>query len=616
MCGILGYISERVILDEPDFRRALSLMSHRGPDAEGILKNGNCFLGHKRLSIIDLSESANQPMYSAGGKYAIVYNGEVYNFKELAKEYNIVQKTSSDTEVILKMYELYGKDFPKYLNGMFSFCIIDREENEIYLARDRAGIKPLFYYSDDNIFAFASELKALRAIPYISKNLSVNYSAVKTYLQLGYIPQPQTIYNNIYKFPSGHYATVNRGRITFSEYWNTGSLIEENVIPDENSALEKLELLLTDSIKKRLICDVPFGVLLSGGIDSSLVTSLATKVSDTKIKTYTIGFSDSGADESDYARMVAKHLGTIHYEYFVTEKDAVELIPEIINCYDEPYADSSAIPTMLVSRMASIDVKMVLSGDGGDELFHGYGAYKWANRLNNNYLKKAAGPINKLLKTGGNKYKRVSGLFDFGNETCIEPHIFSQEQYFFSAKEINKITTDRLSGYDTFLYEREALKRNLTPAENQALFDINYYLKDDLLVKVDRASMKYSLEVRVPFLDYRVISFALNLHPELKIRNGEMKYLLKRLLYKHCPAAIFKRPKKGFSVPLNKWLLNDLNYLIPEYLSEKELIRTGILKPDEVASLIKSYHSGRQYLYNRIWNLIILQQFLLKQNFL
>ncbi len=408
MCGILGYVSGKVHLNEAEFRNALSRMNHRGPDAEGIFHHNETFLGHKRLSIIDLSESANQPMSSSDGRYIIVFNGEIYNYLELAKQFNIQQRTSSDTEIILELFAKKGCEIPTMFNGMFSMVIYDKQSAELYLTRDRMGIKPLFYFYDQNVFAFASELKALINIPYISKNLTLNTDTIKSYLHLGYISQPNTIYQNIFKFPSGNYALLKNGELTFSEYWNPQNLVEEKVISEEKHALEELDRLLTDSIKYRMICDVPYGTLLSGGIDSSLVTAIASKVSSRKLKTYTIGFKEQSFNEASFAKQVATHLKTDHHEYFVSEKDALDLIPDILSQYDEPYADSSAIPTMLVSKMAATEVKMVLSGDGGDELFHGYGAYKWANRLNNPFIKSSRKLIAAGLKVGNNRYRRAS----------------------------------------------------------------------------------------------------------------------------------------------------------------------------------------------------------------
>lgn len=615
MCGILGYISKKKPLQEDDFRDAINLMSHRGPDATGIFQYHHVFLGHKRLSIIDLSESANQPMFSADDRFVIIFNGEIYNYQELTKKFNLSQKTSSDTEVILQLFIQKGAEIPSLFNGMFSLAIFDKQTQELYLARDRMGIKPLYYFFDGETFAFSSELKSLVKLKPIAGQLKLNYEAIKSYLHLGYIPQPHSVYQNIYKFPSGNFAVLKEGKLTFKEYWNPESQIGKDIISDEKEALQNLDSLLTESVRYRMICDVPFGTLLSGGIDSSLVTAISAKINPQKLNTYTIGFSENAFNEAPHASSVAKHLNTTHHEYFVTEKEALNLVPSILQSYDEPFADSSAIPTMLVSKMAAQDVKMVLSGDGGDELFHGYGAYMWANRLNNPMVKHTRKVLASGLNLGNSRHKRISKVLDYKTEKNIESHIFSQEQYFFSESEIEKISTDDFNKASGFNYVAPEVLRLLTPAENQSLFDLKYYLKDDLLVKVDRASMKYSLEVRVPMLDYRIIAFALNLHPSLKINNGTQKYLLKKLLYKYCPQELFARPKKGFAIPLEKWLKNELSFLISENLSPSAIAKTGLFKWSEIQKLLKRYQGGDDYLYNRIWNLIILQQFLLSHDF-
>ena len=354
--------------------------------------------------------------------------------------------------------------------------------------------------------------------------------------------------------------------------------------------------------------DVPYGTFLSGGIDSSLVTALAQSVSADKLKTFSIGFDDAKHDESNFARQVSNHLGTEHYEYRITEKDALELIPSIIPQYDEPYSDSSAIPTMLVSKMARQEVTMTLSGDGGDELFHGYGMYNWAERLANPAIQALSWPISKALSLGDDRYKRIAKVFDYPGENQMHSHIFSQEQYMFSTSEISKL----LVGTNEMNYSLLDLdlnsKRILTPTENQALFDIEHYLKDDLLTKVDVASMKYSLEARVPILDHTVVEFALNLDPKLKVKNGVQKYLLKEVLYDFVPKKIFDRPKWGFSIPLGKWLKSDLAYLIDEYLNENVVSGTGVVKWIEVKALLTKFSNGQNHLYNRIWLLILLHQ--------
>ncbi|MGD0711605.1 MAG: asparagine synthase (glutamine-hydrolyzing), partial [Bacteroidales bacterium] len=402
MCGICGYYSTNNKFSEEDLIKMSSAIAHRGPDAEGFFHSEIAGLGHRRLSIIDLSVSANQPMHSHNNRYVMVFNGEVYNFKEIENDlrktiHDLRLKTSSDSEVILEAFALWGPEFVNRLNGMFAIAIYDKEEKTFYFFRDRIGIKPLYYYRDGQNFAFASELKALKKIGFVNNNISVNYLAINEYLHLGYIPEPHSIYDKIYKFPSGSWAKLNSKGFEIKKYWNIDDKISDKLITDENEAKEKLKELLISSVKYRMISDVPFGTFLSGGIDSSLVTAIAQSLSTEPVKTFNIRFEDSKYDESPFARAVSEYLGTSHHEYTVTEKDGIELIPELMNIYDEPFADSSAIPTLLVSKMAKQHVSMTLSGDGGDELFMGYGAYNWAERLNKPFIKNFRAPIKGTL---------------------------------------------------------------------------------------------------------------------------------------------------------------------------------------------------------------------------
>jgi len=617
MCGICGFYSTSGVFSNDDLEKMASSLSHRGPDADGFFLKENVGLGHRRLSIIDLSVTANQPMYSHNGRFVMVYNGEVYNFKEIAEECKAKDpefrlKTSSDSEVILEAFVLWGPEFVNKLNGMFAIVIYDNLENQLFIFRDRVGIKPIYYYWDNYNFAFASELKAVKTVNFINNNISLNPVAINEYLHLGYIPEPHSVYNNIYKFPSGSYAIVKGDELKIQQYWSIDDKIKSSTLHDKQEAFGQLKQLLVGSVKFRLISDVPFGTFLSGGIDSSLVTAIAQSLSSEPVNTFNISFADSKFDESKYATAIAEHLGTNHHEYKVTEKDAIELIPDLIDIYDEPYADSSAIPTLLVSKMARQNVTMTLSGDGGDELFMGYGAYNWARRLKNPFIRTLRSPAQRILSGMNDKYRRASHLFESVAEKNMSSHIFSQEQYLFSRSEISGFLKPEF--YHEFkLEEQPAFARELSPAENQSIFDFKYYLKDDLLVKVDRASMHYSLETRVPLLDYRIVEFAYNLSPDLRYRKGISKYLLKKVLYDYVPSKYFERPKWGFSIPLKKWLDKDLSFLVKDYLSTEAIKKSGVLQENKVAELITQFQNkDNKYLYNRLWELIVLQKFLLK----
>ncbi|MCX6270228.1 MAG: asparagine synthase (glutamine-hydrolyzing) [Bacteroidetes bacterium] len=609
MCGITGYYQFEDHISQQDLRKATSALSHRGPDAEDFYFSGNVGLGHRRLSIIDISEAANQPIYSHDGNSVIVYNGEIYNYKEIAVKTGSEYYTHSDTEVILESYTLWDNRCVDFFNGMFAIAIFNTERNKITLFRDRIGIKPLYYFWDGKVFAFASEIKALLCINYVVENSSINYLAISEFLHYGFIGDINTFYKNIYQVKAGGILTIGREGIKEESFWNLNGCIKERLISDEKEAKEQLNELICSSVRYRLICDVPFGSFLSGGVDSSLITAIASKNYEGRLKTFSIGFKDSFFDESPYSREVAKILGTEHHEFMVTENDALEWVNDSIEIFDQPFEDSSAIPSLLVSKMAAGEVKMVLTGDGGDELFFGYGAYKWANRFNNPILYFLRKPAAMAMQFGSSRYQRVAELLNYRQDDNLRSHIFSQEQYLFSIKELEQLIMPEICDTNENAYLKMNYDRTLTPEESQALFDISYYLKDDLLVKVDRTSMFHSLECRVPLLDYRIVEWSLNLDPGLKYKNGCSKYLLKKILFEYLPEALFARPKKGFSVPMTRWLKGPLNYLIEEYLSEESVSASNILNFEEVSRLKKRFMSGRSdYLYNRIWALIVLQK--------
>ncbi len=611
MCGIAGYYSLSKQFSETDLHGMTGALQHRGPDASGYFTNEEktCGLGHRRLSIIDLSEAANQPMFSHSGRYVVIFNGEVYNFRDIKKRLNISTRTSSDTEIIIEAFEQKGAECVELFNGMFAIAIYDKQGKTLTLLRDRLGVKPFYVFSHEGNFAFGSEMKALMQCSFVKRNVKVYKPSVYTYLYAGYIPEPFTIYDKIQKLPAGSYAVIKNSELEIKSYWKPEEKVRPEAKSDFHSAKEELKELLTSSIRYRMISDVPFGTFLSGGIDSSMVTAIAQSISDKPVKTFSISFKESKFNEGEYARKVSEHLKTEHYEFTVTEKDALELINRMMTAYDEPFADSSSIPTMLVSKLARQHVTMTLSGDGGDELFLGYGAYEWAKRLNNPLVKLFRKPVALALSQLGNKYKRGASVVDYKNERRIKSHIFSQEQYFFSEDELNALLkNDYRNG---LLFEEELhVSRPLSAPEEQALFDIKYYLKDDLLVKVDIASMQYSLETRTPFLDYRIVEFALNLAEDLRKKNGTTKYLLKQVLYDYVPAKIFNRPKWGFSIPLEKWLMNELHYLMEKYLNEGITEKCGVVNYAVVKSLIHRFENGEGYHYHRLWVLILLHKWM------
>lgn len=614
MCGIAGYYSAELTSAHVDVRIMTQALAHRGPDAEGSYTADNVSLGQRRLSIIDLSESANQPMISPCGRYVMAYNGEIYNFKVLRQYLEqhftaYTWRTQSDTEVVLAAFMYYGKAFVSHLKGMFAIAIYDTHTHILYMYRDRVGIKPLYYYWQNNTLVFASELKAITALPMVKHKLTVNAVAVNHYLYTAYIPAPHTIYEQIYKFPQGSYAEYDGQNLNIYSYWQLPTAAESEYMSDEHSAKQHLRSLLEHTVEQCMFSDVPMGSFLSGGIDSSTITAVAQSLSATPVNTFSIGFYDVH-NEAGYAARVAHELGTCHHELYVKEQDAIDMIPLLLQVYDEPYADSSAIPTMLLSHMTREHVTMALSGDGGDELFMGYGAYTWAHRLAHPALYAMRYPIAMALAMGGNREQRVARLMRVPGRDSMKSHIFSQEQFCFSQQEIQRLLIPATA---CAIDENKVNAMAATAEERQALYDFHYYLPDDLLVKVDRASMRYSLEVRVPFLEQDIVEYAYSLPLKWRWHNGEGKYLLKQVLYDYLPQSMMERPKWGFSVPLQRWLQGDLGYLIDTWLSREAVERTQVLRWNVVERYIQQFRSGHGYMYNRLWLMIVLQQFLLRE---
>ena len=613
MCGIAGYYSLNQTLEPSLLKTMTNAIQHRGPDSDGFFNDRTAGLGHRRLSIIDLREVANQPMFSHNDRYVMVFNGEVYNFKELSSQVRVKNdsfyyKTNSDTEVVIEAFNKWGVDFVNRLNGMFAIAIYDTVEGHLFLYRDRIGIKPLYYYWDGENFFFASEIKALTKVEMIRNKLTINQTAVNHFLNLGYIPSPISIYNEIHKFPAGHRLHINKDIFTLEPYWKVEDKVEFDEFRNYPEAKKKLKYLIESSVQYRMISDVPFGTFLSGGIDSSLVTAIAQNQSDTAINTFSIGFKESKFNESVHAQTIANHLHTNHHEFVVTTKEAQEMVNDMIVSYDEPYADSSAIPSMLLSKMARKHVTMTLSGDGGDELFLGYGSYKWAKKLDAGFYKQNRKLLAYFLSKMKDRHIRVSKLLDFQTGDDLKRHIFSQEQYLFSQQEIGQILKNKEFDNSIIKDDFSELDRQLSASEAQAMFDLKYYLPDDLLVKVDRATMKYSLETRVPLLDYRIIEFALNLPEKFKQKGDISKFILKETLYDYLPKSYFERPKAGFSIPMNDWLRADLKYLIDDFLNEPLIMEAGFVNYDIVKDLIQRWTLKEPHLYNRIWTLIVLHK--------
>ena len=612
MCGIAGYFAPQQTFGGEVLEQMTSCLAHRGPDADGFFRDNTVGFGHRRLSIIDLSSAANQPMHSRDGRWVMMFNGEVFNFHDIARELAVPLRSHSDTEVMVESFAKWGPGAVSRFNGMFTIALYDKSEQILFLFRDRLGVKPLYYTHYGHNLFFASELKAITKVNEVSEKLQLNHEAVSSFLQFGYIPEPLTIWREVRKFPAGYFMKITKEGTELQAYWKAEDAIRPDVVTDTESAKENLSSLLESAIQYRMISDVPFGTFLSGGIDSSLVTAFAQKNSNHPVRTFTIAFKEKKYNEAIHAAKVASYLKTDHHEFTLTYQEAIVLVEESMDIFDEPFADSSAIPTMLLSKYTREKVKMVLTGDGGDELFMGYGAYRWANRLNNSFIKTFRYPIASLLSMGGNRSKRAAHLFRYGGKENLPLHIFSQEQYLFSEKESGDMLHREFNRHYQVNGHAKNLSRSLLPNERQAFFDLKFYLKDDLLVKVDRASMRYGLECRTPFLDFRIVEFALNVSEKLKMKGNELKILPRLLLRDHLPADLFERPKWGFAIPLKEWLKSELKYLIDNYLNEEIVTDSHMVNWNQVLFLKKRFFAGEDYLYNRLWNLIVLHRWLQK----
>jgi len=564
-------------------------------------------LGHRRLSILDLSEAANQPFYSHNGRYVMIFNGEVYNFAEVAKKYNIHTRTTSDSEVILEAFSLAGIDCVNDFNGMFVIVIWDKQEKKLHIIRDRFGVKPLVYYHKGKDFAFASELKALLKLPVEKK---INITALQHYLFLEYIPGAQSILNNFYKLPKGHYMIVDKGNVQIKPYY----LFEEKIINrplparNENELLDEFEELLSSSVKYRQISDVPIGAFLSGGTDSSLICALFQKQNTNPVNTFTIGFDVAGYDESGYASKVAGILKTNHSETHLSEKSSIDIVEKIVDYYDEPFAAPSTIPSYLVCNVARKKVTVAMSGDGGDELFMGYGYYDLYKKLKTLYRMDAGigrKLIGGLFKMRGPRYQRASRLFNLPSKDLLV-HLWSEQQYMYSEKEISSLLNaeTNLTIKDEW---RKIDSMKLSDNEKISLFDIQQYLAYNLLYKMDSASMASSLEVRNPYLDYRVMEFGFNMPEEYKINNGTAKYLMKKLLKRYLPDDLVYRRKWGFPAPIGNWLSGDLSYMIDKWLDPQQIKQQGVFNEQQVSGYINTFRNGKKFHDKRIWSLIFFQ---------
>lgn len=625
MCGIVGFIANE--RQDITVEKMLEVQAYRGPDDRGVfveqLDESYVHLGHNRLSIQDLSSHGHQPFVSDCGAYTIVFNGEVYNFKSIREELEKLGQrfvSQSDTEVILYAYKVWGMECLEKFIGMFVFSILDKKQNKMFLVRDRVGVKPLYYYDDGVNFLFSSEMKSFHAHPSFKKEL--NKEVLPYYFQFGYIPAPYSIYKNTYKLEPGEVLEL---RITDhglrkSKYWSVDSCYNaEKFDKSEAEVLEDLEDLLTDAVEQRMISDVPVGVFLSGGYDSSLVTAVLSKNFDRKLHTYTIGFEDKKYNEAKHAKMVAKHFGTEHTEHYVSKKEMQEKVETLPFYYDEPFGDSSAIPTMMVSELARRDVTVALSADGGDEAFCGYSKYfflqKFSNIFSSKFKKKMfktvlntfsekhTEGINALLpkslkqtniRDKQSKFKRAM------NASSLE-EMFLEASSYVDSKEVSrflKVTSDEK------LYKNFSMDERKTFMDEMMRVDYKSFMVDDVLTKVDRATMSVSLEGREPLLDHRIVEYMARVPVELKYKNKQGKYLARQILYKHIPQEMIDRPKAGFQVPLQEWLQSDLRYLVEKYLDSSKM-DDEVFDIEEIECIKKELFLGEQSNTSKVWFIIM-----------
>ena len=626
MCGISGFIDFNKKTSREVLEKMNRTMAHRGPDGEGYgmyeTDDATIGLGHRRLSIIDLSAGGNQP--KTFGSLHLTFNGEIYNYAEIKKELESkghIFDSHSDSEVILHAYQQWGGLALQKFIGMFAFVIYDEAEQKVFACRDRAGVKPFFYYLKDGLFLFGSELKALVQHPLFEKQ--INNDAVAAFLQFGYVPTPHCIFNNAHKLKPGHLLIydIKRQRLDTHQYWSVYDAYNKPILdislPD---AIEETEKILTSAFQYRMVSDVPVGVFLSGGYDSSCVTAILQKSNTEKIKTFTIGVPDAGLNEAPFAKEIAAHLGTDHTEYYCTEKEALDIVPQLPFFYDEPFADSSAIPTTLVSRIAREKVTVALSADAGDEIFAGYNRYDYMVKYGSS-IKKVPGFIRKSVAAVmdripadmipvfnkkylfHSRYEKVKSLL---KEPSAKNVLMSMTQQM-NTKDLTELFKNSIQQMPSYFDSTDLKPANYSVLSYMMAVDYQTYLLDDILQKVDRAGMSVSLEGREPFLDHRIIEWAAQLPLEYKYNKGKKKFILKEIVHKYIPAAMMDRPKMGFGIPIAAWLQNELKPFVDRYFDEEFIIKQNIFNNDIIQQIKKSFYHGKIERAEKIWYILTFQ---------
>ncbi len=636
MCGIVGALDSGRRLDpEPLLNKMLAAIRYRGPDDNGVWCDAQAgvALGHARLSILDLSPAGKQPMLSRSGRYVIVFNGEIYNHLDIRAQLGGTWRGHSDTETLLASMESWGIEKTlRSVTGMFAFAVWDRLDGCLILARDRIGEKPLYYGWCGNSFLFASELKALKAYPGWSGQ--IDPGALACYMRYAYVPLPHSIYTGIRKLIPGTFLVVSARNPTTTQgpqtYWSAVEAANQNPVSDatDDEMADELEQRLRHTIKDQMVADVPLGAFLSGGVDSSTVVSLMQAQSSQPIRTFSIGFEEADYNEAGHAKAVASHLGTYHSELYVTPSDALAVIPQLPAIYDEPFADTSGIPTYLVARLARRHVTVALSGDGGDELFGGYHRYFLGPSIWRRIgimpvrLRKVLGsamtalspslwdrlgallhvalPAKLRMAAFGDKIHKLATVIDVADQMELYRRLISQHR---------EPTSLVIGAHESGIWadaQGAALGRH-DISERMMFHDLVGYLTDDILTKVDRAAMAVSLETRIPLLDHRIVEFAWRLPLHMKIRHGHGKWLLRQVLYRYVPKGLIERPKMGFGVPLDSWLRGPLRDWAEDLLDESRLRRENFFHAEPITKKWKEHLSGRRNWQYWLWNVLMFQ---------
>jgi asparagine synthase (glutamine-hydrolysing) len=641
--GFLGYDGLNAEVAQRTVTRMADTIMHRGPDDAGVWCDdaAGVALAHRRLSILDLSPAGHQPMVSASGRYVIAFNGEIYNHSEIRQKVDdlrdkVAWRGHSDTETLLAAIEVWGLEVAlRQSVGMFAFAVWDREARCLYLARDRIGEKPLYYGWQEGVFVFGSELKALRVHPAFKRE--INRDAIALYLRHNYVPAPYSIYKGVKKLPPGCFLKVQgeckKGQEMPQPYWSFVDVVEQGCAQpfagSKSEAVEALDVLLRDSVRQQMVADVPLGAFLSGGIDSSTVVALMQAQSALPVKTFTIGFNEEGYNEAVHAKAVARHLGTEHTELYVTPEQALQVIPKLSTLYDEPFSDSSQIPTFLISELARQHVTVSLSGDGGDELFGGYNRYlkteQWWNRIQS--IPKWARHLTShgLLAVGSRGWEQIGRVVASGS--------VDKNRWLNLANDISKLSgvlrVDSTSSLyrnfishwpnplDVVLDGEEPASTVTQPpiqldsvVEQMMVLDTLSYLPDDILVKVDRAAMGASLETRVPMLDHRVVEFAWRLPQSMRVQGGQGKWILRQVLSRYGPKELIERPKMGFGVPIDSWLRGPLRDWAESLLDESRLRQEGFFDPEPIRKKWLEHLSGQRNWQYLLWDVLMFQAWL------